>query len=351
MQTAFGSVKNCGRSPLTRLALILSFFVAACASETVAQPPPPPVNWHFLQPRPVPDAGKTKATDKERAVAATYTIALASQGFVALGAALDEEAHFAFAGKEGDAHGRERVVKAHDALFGAFDERAFSTSRIWLTDSSHALEWTMTGIHAREWMGIKATRKPVTIKGLTLLWTKDDGSISDIHVYFDESVVKAQLAVRPKDLLGRSAALPSTATATATAEHEQAGTADEDANVALVRAALEGLEKNDEAAYLGRMTDDVVVSTLEQQEALRGKGGAATYFNAMRKAIGLLDVSIETAWGIRDFVIVEYSIAGRQTAAIGRIPLQRDTMLKIAVTDVVQMRDGKIAHVWRYDSP
>jgi ketosteroid isomerase-like protein len=338
------------RSSRVHLALVLPFLVAACASETVAQPPPPPVNWHSLQPRPVVDAGKTKATDKERAVAATYTLALASAGFVALGTAIDEEAHFAFAStKERDAHGRERVVKAHDALFGAFDERAFVVNRIWLTDSSHAIEWTMTGVHTREWMGIKAARKPVSIKGLTLLWTKDDGSISDIHVYFDETVVKAQLGARPKDPVGRPP--PPQAPAGGSTAYEQAGSPEEDANVALVRASLEGLEKNDEPAYAAPFADDVMVSTLEQAEASHGKAGAAAYFNAMRRAIGQLDVSIETAWGIQDFVIVEYSIGGRQTAPIGRIPLQRDTILKMSATDVVQMRDGKIARVWRYDNP
>ena len=37
----------------------------------------------------------------------------------------------------------------------------------------------------------RPTHKAVVIKGLTLLWTKDDGSITDVHIYFDVAVAKA----------------------------------------------------------------------------------------------------------------------------------------------------------------
>jgi hypothetical protein len=58
------------------------------------------------------------------------------------------------------------------------------------------VEWTLTGTQARDWMGVPATHKSAGVKGLTLLWTKDDGSIIDVHVYFDVAAVQAQLGCR-----------------------------------------------------------------------------------------------------------------------------------------------------------
>ena len=52
---------------------------------------------------------------------------------------------------------------------------------------------SLTGIQTRDWMGVKASQKLVTISGVTLLWTKDDGAITDLHLYFDVAAVKAQL--------------------------------------------------------------------------------------------------------------------------------------------------------------
>ena len=122
----------------------LSALSAACSEETVPLPPAPPVNYSPAF-RMSLDAGPLKATDLERAAASNYEKALGSPGFSALGPLLNEDAHSAFAGMK-DAHGRDKVVEAHEALFGAFDHRRFVVSRVWLTDSSQAIEWTMTGV-------------------------------------------------------------------------------------------------------------------------------------------------------------------------------------------------------------
>lgn len=326
-----------------------SLLVAACSGESVAQPPPPPVDWRALQARPpVIDAGPVKATDKERVAANTYIRALESPApdFAQLGAALDENALFAFAGAK-DTHGRDRVVVAHRDLFGAFDQRRFATSRVWLTDNSQAIEWTMTGVHAREWMTVAPTSKPVAIKGLTLLWTRDDGSISNLHVYFDVAAVKAQLGAGPKQL----ASLPMPqAPAAARQEFEQSGTPEEASNVAQVRAALDALEGGGEAAYLAAMTDDVEIYTLERAQPMH-KDDAKTWFKATRKAIGQLDTTIDNAWGIGKFAVVEYFVSGEQLGPIGWIPAQRDTVVRMEVVDVAEMRQGRIARIWRFDNP
>jgi ketosteroid isomerase-like protein len=328
------------RTALT-FAVLVGLLACACSSESVARPPPPPVNWRSLEAQPAAlDAGKIAATDKERAAADAYLKALASPGFVDLGRLLDDDAHFAFAGFR-DVHGRDNVVKVYDALLGTLDARSFAASRVFLTDSAQIIEWTMSGIH-------KAASKPVTIKGVTLLWTKDDGTISDTHLYFDEALLKAQVGVGPKTLMSiRPPSMPSGAPQTV----EQARSPAESANVTVVRASLETLENKDESAYLATLADDVEVTTLEGAKPLRGKTEARAYLNAMHKAIAQLDTGIDNVWAIGPFVVVEYHVVGEQRGPIGWVPAQKDNLLKMFVVDVAELHDGKIARVWRYDNP
>ncbi len=323
--------------------------MAACSSETVERPPPVPVNWQSLEARTAVDAGPDIVSAKERALANAYTSALASPGFAALAPLLDDEAHFSSSGMD-DAHGPAAVLHAHDVVFGAFDDRKVATSRMWRTPDEQTIEWTMTGTQAREWMGVAPTHKPLAFKGLTLLWTKDDGSVTDVHVYVDIALVKAQLGAGPKELLGTPAPSPSTGAAQIY-EQTGAGPADPQSAAGVMRSWLDALENNSESAYVGAVTDDVEVHTLERPQPARGKDSARAYFKAMHKAIGQLDTTVVNAWEVGSFSIVEYSIAGEQLAPIGWIAAQRDKVIRMELVDICETTGGKVARVWRYDNP
>src|SRR5215472_638227 len=143
----------------------------------------------------------------------------------------------------------------------------------------------MTGVHARTWMGVPATKKPVGIKGLSLIWTKDDGLVSEAHVYVDAAVVKAQLGAGPKQLTGLPVPTPPTFAAQV---FEQSDPPD-DSMALVVRGALDALENNNEAAYVGAMAADVDVYTLELAQPIHGKAGVKEYYKTTHKAIGQLD--------------------------------------------------------------
>jgi ketosteroid isomerase-like protein len=324
--------------------------VSACASETVELPPPAPIHW---QSSTSTAASPTTPTQKERAVTDAYTKALVSPHVAALGPLLDDEVVFAFGAR--NSRGREKVMKQHDAMFGAFDDRRIVASRIWLTDStqtinSQAFEWTMTGVQAREWMGVAPTRKPVTIQGLTLLWATDDGVITELHVYFDEDLVKAQLGAGPVDLRRLPApAVP----AGAPQMFERSGSPQEKANIATFRAMLQALEDNQESAFLATMSDDVGVFTLDE-EPRRGKDEARGAFRTLRRAVRQLDTVVENAWGVGGFGVVEYAITGLQIAPLHRISLAGSGglhPLHSQYADIVELRGGKIARIWRYSDP
>jgi hypothetical protein len=286
-------------------------------------------------------------TPKERAIAESYASVLTSPDLGALTAHLAVGVRFAFPGMT-DARGREGVVKAHQALFGAFDRRTMTITRLLRTDSAQAVEWTMTGVQTKDWLGAAATNRPAAFKGMTLLFTQDDGTISEIHVYFDAAVVKAQLGVGPKELAGLPPAPPpSGAPQVIEASHSP----EEEHNVIAARATLDALEKADEAAYAATMTDDVVVETLERAQPMHGRDDLKAYYRSMHKAILQLDTTLDNSLGVGHYAVAEYFIAGEQIAALGWIPAQRDKVVRLQVVDVMEIRDGKVAHVWRYDNP
>ena len=325
---------------------LAGLLLGACSSDNAASPPPAPVDWHaFDLPRHF-DAGASGVTVSERQVAEQYAAALASPGFAALGPKLDSDAHFQFPGAA-DARAREGVVQAHDKLLGAFDNRAVVVSRVWRTANEQTVEWTLTGVQAKDWMGVAPTKKPVVIRGISLLWTKDDGSITDVHVVFDAALVKAQLGVGPKELLGSP---PPAVPSGAPQVFDQASTPEEAGNVAIVRGWLDALESGNEAAYLAAATDDVTVETSERFQSVHGKDDLRAYFKMLRKAIGQLDTTVDNAWGVGTFVVVEYTVAGEQLGSLGWVQPQRDKVFRLDKIGVAELSGGKISHVWKYDN-
>jgi ketosteroid isomerase-like protein len=324
-----------------RALLVASAVIAGCSAEAVTRPPPPPVNWASLEVhQSAADAGATAATSKEHAATEAYLAALASPDFRGLGNVLDEDVHFTFAGFK-DVHGRDNVMKAHRALLGGFESRRFVASRVLYTDAAQIVEWTMTGLQ-------KQSTKPLSFKGVTLLSTKDDGSIVSIRFYFDEAVVNAQLGKGPK---GLTAPAPPALPSGAPQELEQTRSPAEAANVAVFRAMLDTLENKDETAYLATMSDEVDSFSLEEDKPAHGKAEAAAQFKVMHKAIGELDTSIDNVWGIGPFVVAEYHIVGEQRGPLGFVPAQKNNLLKLFVVDVAEFQGNKIQRLWRYDNP
>ena len=89
----------------------------------------------------------------------------------------------------------------------------------------------------------------------------------------------------------------------------------------------------------------------EHATPLRGKDEARTSFRQMHKAIGQLDTTLDNAWAVGSFVVVEYFVSGEQVGPVGWVAPQRDRPFRIEVVDVLEMHDARIAHVWRYSNP
>jgi predicted ester cyclase len=284
-------------------------------------------------------------TEPESQVADDYVAALESPQLSQLAPRLDPEVHGSLIGS-GDAYGRDKVVRMHQLLFGAFDERAVVVTRVLSAPATQAIEWTMAGLQARDWMTIPPTGKRVSFNGITLLWTKDDGTISDVHLYFDTAVVKGELGVGPTNLLD----LRQTRHTEVGQRLRQGGMPVEMENVEVVRGELAALEAKDEVAYLSRMADNVELYTLERSEPMRGKVAAKEYYRALDHRIGQLTTTIDHIWGIEAYVVVEYSLSGLKLGPTNGVPMMDDPeVVELNIVDVVELSDGRIVRVWRYD--
>jgi ketosteroid isomerase-like protein len=320
---------------------------AACSGESNIAPQPTPIDQRaFDQPRFI-DAGTSGPTEKERAAASNYANALASPGLSQLPPLLAADVHYVVPGL-GDGRGRDATLRIHDTLFGAFDGRAFAVSRVWRTASTQVIEWTMTGTQAREWMGVAPTKKPVSFHGATILWTKDDGTILDLHVFLDVAVVKAQLGAGPKGLAAVPPATPPTGQPQVI---DQANTPEEATNLTVAHDSVDALEKSDPASYLATFTDDVELHTLERAEPSRGKADQQAAFTSLHRAIAQLDTTVDNKWGVEKTAIIEYSINGGQVGPLGWIPAARDKTVDLQILDIEEIRGGKIARIWRYSNP
>jgi hypothetical protein len=342
---------------------VLGLSLAACSGENLPPPPKPPIG--SLVPVQAADAGGEVVTAKERALPDLYATALSSQApdagapFAQLGPLMNpDNSEFQFPGSP-PGHEPSGIVAAYANLLGAFDDRKITNTRVWRTPNEQTIEWVFTGTQAREWNGVAATKKPAAFKGLTLMWTKDDGTIKDTHVYFDLGLVKAQLqGAGPRDSkeLKDLAALPPSAASAGPAQVFEQKPDDRD-EVAVVKTWLDALENNKEADYVASVADDVEIHTLESPASAKGKEEVRKYFKATHRAIGQLDTTVNAAWSVGNFAIVEYDLDGEQLAPISWIPLLASLptgntrLAHFDLVDVCEIQNGKIARIWRYDNP
>ena len=175
---------------MMRALAIAAVALAACSPEIVERPQPQYADWKSLDTHAPFDAGRLAATAKEREIATRYLAALAAPGYAGLSVLLDEDSpHFTNAGKD-DAYTRADIVAAHDKMFGGYEPRAFTATRVLITDSVQVIEWTLVATE-------KQTQRQASVRGVSLLETKDDGTIRQEKVYFDKLVLDGKVPTAP----------------------------------------------------------------------------------------------------------------------------------------------------------
>ena len=313
-------------------ALAVAAALAACSPEILERPQAQYADLKSLEPHATIDAGHASATAKEREIATHYLAALAQTGFADLPALFGDEAHSTFAGVA-DAYTRADIVKLHETMFGAYEPRTFTPTRILITDSAQAIEWTLVATD-------KQAQRQTAVRGVSLLVTTDDGTIREEHVYFDKLVLDGKVPNAP------------TITPAASPEIvEQQSTPAEQKNLELVQIVLDDHLEKDESKYAAAFAADAEVFTAEDAQPLRGQAGAHAYWKLLQQTFANLQSTFVSGQGVDGYVFVEYYIVGEQRRKFGLIPIPANPLVKLNIVSVIQLRGGKISRVWRYDNP
>ena len=239
---------------------------------------------------------------------------------------------------------RPGTLQAIGDLFGAFASRRFASSRAWQIGEAAIVEWTMTGTQTGAFMGATPTQKPVSFRGLTLLWFNLNGLINEVHIYFDCGAVLAELGSPPNATIQAG---PAPASAASPLLMLAGGTPEEKANVAVVNASWDALEAKSEAGYLAPIADDVEVTRLDRAAPERGKEERKKYFRWVVSGVSSLSQTPLNAWGAGNYVLEEYTITGVHSGKLIPTPPSGHA-LRLHYVDIDEMQNGKIVRTWTY---
>jgi predicted ester cyclase len=324
--------------------LVLLVCLAACGSAEVEQPGPAPIDPRVYQPTVARDAGPQKSPiDRDRDSAEAFGRALAGNDVKALSDLLDPDVDFSFPGMP-SATDRPGTLQAMNDLFGAFGTRKLTPSRVWQIGEAAVIEWSLTGAQSGPFMGVSPAQKPVSFRGVTLLWFNLNGLINEVHIYFDCGAVLAQLGAAPNPTIQAG---PASAPDASPGIVRAGGTPEEKANVAVVNASWDALEAKNEGGYLAPIADDIEVTRLDRAAPERGKEERKKYFRWVVSGVSSLSQTPLNAWGAGNYVIEEYTITGVHSGKLIPSPPSGHA-LRLHYVDIDEMQNGKIVRTWVY---
>ncbi len=326
------------------LALALAAQVSACGGEPPA-PAAVPTRPSNL-PLPAPPPPNPVSTAEATPVPKMTTAEAAKQSLPAYFEALNQHDAKRFAGLfvvDGalvlpgaePRKGRLEIAAGVQRLFDAISSLKIAPTRVLVKGDTVAVEWAMTGTHSGDFLGVKATEKPVGLNGLTILtFDPDSGLVKEAHRYADDATILSQIGaskakVRAIPVLSSS---PEWKTA--------AGAASEERDEATWKRALAAIGDKNEVDYIAVHQDDVAYDDMTQPLGMRGQSDARKWLKEFTTQLPDAKVEAQGVWGIEDYVVSEHTIRATHKASKKAIVLH--------AADVVQMKDGKVAHGWSY---
>lgn len=336
------------------LALILVALVPACGDENPppktpettavsATPPPPvappPATTEATPPPPPPKPSLAELIQKSNE---TFVQGMMARDAKKMASVYAENAVIKMAGMP-DMTGREAVATMHQKMFDAFSNSKGSASRIWIKGDVVVTEWQMVGTHSGEFMGIKATEKPVGWNGVSVTWYDQDGLRKEEHSYMDTMTLMAQIGKAPKGMKAR--AIP--ALAQKPEVFVSKGDDAETKNMETAKVAFGAFEKKDANAFVGTMADNVEWDDMTQPVTSKGKAESKKFFEMMTKAFPDTKAEVKNVWAFGDYVIVEEVMTGTHKGDFMGIKATKKAV-NVHGLDIVQVKDGKAVHGWSY---
>lgn len=304
----------------------------------VAPPPPPPPP---TEPPPPPPAPKKTLAELQVAAGQAMSEAFAAGDAKKLAGLYSENAVMMMAGAP-DVTGRANIEKAMSELFGSFGKAKSAPTRVFMKGDVVVTEWVMNATHSGEFMGIKATDKPVGWAGASVMWFADDGAIKEQHVYWNPAVIASQVGASKEKNRGVPA-LPTQP------QMIGAGTAaDEDANVAAIHLLNRTIEAKDDKALAGLFTDDAMWDDVTMPEPAKGKPAVQKYFKGLSVAFPDAKLATLHSWGVGNWVIEEGTYAGTNNGPLFGAKATKKPMIVHEINIVELDKEHKIVRAMNY---
>jgi predicted ester cyclase len=241
-----------------------------------------------------------------------------------------------------DIHGRAAVAASMKSIFAALgdlkvaDVRTFVKGNVQITD--FVLDATMTG----DFMGIKATKKPIGGRRIVIAWFDDAGLVTKWHEYVDLAGTIAQMK-GAKD----APAVPPMPSAPVEA-HVAKGSRDEDDQVDWFARVNDAFNTGDPKAV-----DVLVAPDAEATVYLLGgkamKAKEVTAFDAdLSRAFSKPKYAVDGVWAIDGFVVTERTLTGTHKARFGSVPPSNKEVTVHLAEVLLPGADGKIQKAWTY---
>lgn len=313
---------------MRRIALSVTSFLIACGGETPAPQPPPAPTATGVATAPTTTATETatapppapKRPLMELQQAAGKTIAEAFQAGDAkkLASVYTPNAVFKMAGMP-DMSGRDAIEKSVGEFFKAVSKIDMGEQRVFVKNDVVISEWVMKGTHSGDFMGMKATEKPVGWVGASVAWFTDDGLIKEEHMYWNGAVVASQVGVNKEKNRGVPT-VPSGRPEIVVAK----GGADDEAGAGVMKQVNAAWEKKDEKAFGALLAETAEWDDITLPEPYRGKAGVLKYFKALNTGFSDVKLTTTNEWGFGEWVVEEGTFSGTNTGSLfGSAPTKK----------------------------
>jgi steroid delta-isomerase-like uncharacterized protein len=318
--------------------------IAACGGESEVAPPPqappPPVATQAppppaAEPTPPPEPPKPSLAELEKQLSQTALAAINGHDAKKFAETFTPEGTLTIYGM-GELKGREAIQGDMQKTFDAYPDFKIAVTKSYVKEDLVINEWVMNGTQKGDFMGVKATGKPVGVRGLSVLWISSDGLTKQEHRYFDGSTIMSQLG----QMKGPARPIPSLPSGEPET-HVAKGGDDEAKQIDLVKAMYAAMDKKSEADFLAPLDDKLAWSDLSAPKDMTGKPEAKKFFQMFTKAFTDMKTTADPIFAADGFVVAETTTSATHSGSLGPFKATKKPVVLHGV-DIVTVKDGKI---------
>ncbi len=242
----------------------------------------------------------------------------------------------------GEAHGRDEIAKFIQGFFEASSDVKAGAAHTWAKGNMVAIDWVEAGTMTGDFMGMKASKKPIGHHSLVISTLNDDGLITQARVYGDGPGMMAQMK-------GAKDAPEVPAVPTANDMHWAKNSPDEDKLVDWAKSANDTFNKGDPKELSAMMAPDGDITFYSMGGKVIKAGKDLDKFHAdFMKGVPKATFAISNVFAADGFVIEERTMTGVMKGKLGPVPPTNKEITIHEAAVIQPTADGKVSHVWAY---